>query len=230
MLDERLLQIAKLVRKDSFVCDVGTDHAFLPCFLVRENITAHCVACDINELPLKSAAENIARYGFQSKIQTILSNGLSNVPSHLAQDIVIAGMGGELIATILLASNYTRDSTKQFLLQPMTQVPYLRKTLCQNGFSIIKEIPVIMRNHYYTIIQVVYSGAKTTCSELFSVIGKIPEQNTAAALKYCKHEYSKIMLRIKGINSSKKAIETTNLLQLAEEINEVILNVQANQE
>lgn len=230
MLNERLLQIAKLVRKDSFVCDVGTDHAFLPCYLVQKNITTHCIACDINELPLKSASDRIAQFGFQSQIQTILSDGLTNVPSNLAQDIVIAGMGGELIASILLASNYTRDSEKQFLLQPMTQVPYLRKTLCENGFFIVQDIPIITRNHYYTIIQAVYSGNKTTCSEVFSILGKVPEQNTVAALEYCKHEYSKIMLRIQGISSAKKVIETTNLLQLAEKINEVISNVQSNQE
>jgi len=219
MLDIRLKTIAELVRKDSNVCDVGTDHAYLPCYLVKKGITNHCVACDINEQPLQSAKEHIAKYGFEDKIETILSDGLQNVPSSKAQDIVIAGMGGELISKIILACDFTRDKTKRLILQPMTNVPFLRDCLYQHGFEIIKEIPVIDKNQYYTVMHAEYIGVTIQKDELFLTLGKIPEQKTIDAQKYIKKQYDKTIKVADGLKkSTDNSEQAEHYYKLAQEI------------
>lgn len=204
MLDARLKTIADFVRKDSFVCDVGTDHAYLPCYLLQKGLTTHCVACDINELPLNQAKAHIAQFGLSKQIETILSDGLKNVPSNKAEDIIIAGMGGELILTILLAVDYTKDKSKRFILQPMTNVPFLRKNLYENGFEIIEERPIFDKKHCYTIMLVQYCGISKQQDELFLHLGKIPEQSSNEAQNYIMHQYEKVIKIATGLKSSNK--------------------------
>lgn len=202
MLDARLKAIADFVRKDSFMCDVGTDHAYLPCYLLQKGITTHCVACDINELPLNQARAHIAQFGFSKQIEIILSDGLQNVPSNKAEDIVIAGMGGELILKILLAVDYTKDKNKRFILQPMTNVPLLRRSLYENGFEIIEEKPVIDKKHCYTIMLVQYCGVSKQQDEVFLHLGKIPEQESNEARHYIMRQYEKMVKISTGLKNS----------------------------
>jgi len=225
MLDKRLMAIAGLVRKNSFVCDVGTDHAYLPCYLVKEGITSKCVACDINPMPLSKAQEHIKRFELENSIETILSNGLENVPENKADDIIIAGMGGELISRILLDSNYTRNTSKRFILQPMSQVNFLRDSLYKNGFKIDEEIPVIDKNHIYTVISASYVGEAEIKDEFFLSVGKIPLQKTIEAQLYIKAQYDKYIniangMKISGENKARAqqyydlAQQISNLIEL----------------
>jgi tRNA (adenine22-N1)-methyltransferase len=195
MLDKRLFAIASYVRKNSYVCDVGTDHAYLPCYLVKEGITQKCVACDINEMPLENAKQHIKEYGLENQIETILSDGLTNVPSHKAEDIIIAGMGGELIATILQGVDYTKDKSKRFILQPMTFVSFLREFLCKNGYEILEETPIIDGDKTYTVMSVQYTGTITEPTELFLTVGKIPNHHSDEARIYIERQLQK-QLRI----------------------------------
>ncbi len=223
MLDTRLKTISEFVRKDSFVCDVGTDHAYLPCYLLQKAITSHCVACDINEHPLNQARANIAQFGFTKQIKTILSDGLQNVPSEQAEDIIIAGMGGELILKILLAASYTKDKSKRLILQPMTNVPYLRKSLYENGFEIIEEKPVIDKNHCYTVMLVEYRGICLQIDDVCSHLGKIPEQKSQEAKQYIKRQYDKIIKIAMGLKmSSQNQDEADYYEHLAEQIKQYI--------
>lgn len=224
MLDARLKAIADFVRKDSFVCDVGTDHAYLPCYLLQKEITTKCVACDINEKPLKSAKEHIALYGFSNQIEIILSDGLTNVPSNKAEDIIIAGMGGELISKIILAVDYTKDKSKRFILQPMTNAPFLRESLYKNGFKISKEKAVIDENHFYTIMCVEYSGVIKNKDEVFLLLGKMPEQKTKSSNEYIKKQYEKIVKIANGLKISKNDNQKADYYQnLADEIEKYIV-------
>ena len=84
---------AKLCTGD-FVCDVGTDHGYLPCFMIKENMCKKALACDVAPMPLKSAEEHINREGLSDRIGTVLSDGLDNVHPEGITDVVMAGMGG----------------------------------------------------------------------------------------------------------------------------------------
>ena len=92
-LDSRLAAIASLVRKNSRLADIGTDHAYIPVYLVNEGVITEAIAADINEGPLRNADKNIMLYGLCDKITTLLSDGLVRLPENSADDIIIAGMG-----------------------------------------------------------------------------------------------------------------------------------------
>ncbi|MCL2634099.1 MAG: class I SAM-dependent methyltransferase [Oscillospiraceae bacterium] len=151
-LSPRLAAIAQLIRPGSIVCDVGTDHAFLPCYLAR-NGWQTIYATDINKNPLEIARQFIQKRGLADRITLIHSDGLLNVPQ--CDDIVIAGMGGETIAEIITACPFTNNNTR-FILQPMTKQDILRKELLSNNFDIINEIQVSEKNKTYTILYVRY--------------------------------------------------------------------------
>lgn len=97
MLDKRLKLCADMVSGEGIVCDVGTDHAYLPVELILSGKCEKVIASDINEHPLDAAARTIKKYGVSDKISLVLSDGLENVPLDGVSDIIIAGMGGETI-------------------------------------------------------------------------------------------------------------------------------------
>ena len=99
-LTERLKTISSMIR--GRVCaDIGTDHALLPCYLILSGKAKKCYACDIAVGPLERAKMNIEKYGLEDKIETVLYNGISPEIARLCDSIVIAGMGGNMIADIL---------------------------------------------------------------------------------------------------------------------------------
>lgn len=165
-LDERLSAAAEMVRSGKRICDVGTDHALLPCFL-WERGERELFACDINDGPLEAARVTAEKYG--ARITLIKSDGLKNVPP--CDDVIIAGMGGELIARIVTDCPFTTADT-HFILQPMTKHEILRKELYKSGFEIIEEKCAQASGKVYTIMLVRFSGEKTDINDSFAFFGK----------------------------------------------------------
>ncbi len=186
MLDKRLSACAGFV-KGSMVCDVGTDHGYLAAELLLSGKCSHVIASDINEKPLKSAHDTLEKLGLLSNASLILSDGLKNIPLDNITDIVIAGMGAELISNILSCGKNLHGIN--LILQPMTHAPYLRKWLAENGFLIKSEKAAAVGKHIYTIINAEYDGSAHSCSDVFSYIGKLdPSDETAAAYISCQSE------------------------------------------
>ena len=163
-LDKRLTAIAGLVRDGAVVCDVGTDHAYLPCYLSRLGKHRRIYACDLNEGPLEFARATIEKQKQELKSDVILlqSNGLQRVPppeNGQICDVIIAGMGGELIAEIIanMPPGFKNDDLR-LILQPMTKQQDLRQALLTTGYEIILEKEVSENNRIFTII---YSKEKT---------------------------------------------------------------------
>ena len=120
-LDNRLKLCSDFVRKGAKLADIGTDHAYLPVWLCRIGRCPSALAADINPEPLKRGEGTIIESGLSDRIETRLSDGLKEIRRDEADDIVIAGMGGELIAKILSECSFATDSSKHFILQPMTR-------------------------------------------------------------------------------------------------------------
>ena len=137
-LTARLQSVADQVPQGAVLADIGTDHAYLPVWLLLNGRIEHAIAADLREGPLNRARETAAQYGVSDKVSFYLCNGLADIASSEADTIAIAGMGGETIAAILEAAPWTKDG-KLLLLQPMTSFPDLRLWLQQNGYSIEKE-------------------------------------------------------------------------------------------
>lgn len=205
------------------MCDVGTDHGYLPCYLVKNQIAERAVAADVNEKPLQTAARTIAQYGLQDKVKTVLSDGLAQIGEAEADDIVIAGMGGELIARICASCPWLKGENKRLILQPMTCVPFLRKFLYQNGFEILAETPVFENGHCYTVMLCRFCGKTQEIDEVFSILGKIPQHQGEEAEKYIRHQKEKLMKIAQGMKASSScAAQAAQYLELAQQVAEYI--------
>lgn len=178
--DGRLSLCADMVRRGSRLADIGTDHGYLPIELCLSGRIPSALACDINPLPLRSAEENIARFGLSDIIQTRLSDGLAEVASGEADDIVIAGMGGELIRDIISAAPWVKDGSKRLILQPMTRHAELTKWLYENGFEILRQEAAFDEGKYYTALSARYTGAVKNCDLLTSIIGALDTESELA--------------------------------------------------
>ena len=144
--------------------DIGTDHAFLPIYLVKND--ADCaLASDINEGPCERARTNIREHRLQDKITVRCVPGLSGIEEFLPDCVIICGMGGEMIASILDESPYPMTSRCTLVLQPMTMQDALRKYLAENGYEILAETVVFDAGKYYQLIKARYDGKMRTFTD-----------------------------------------------------------------
>ena len=155
-LSKRLSATAALVKSGAVVADVGTDHGYIPVFLVKNGISPRALALDINEGPLNSCKELVRAECLEDRIITRLSNGLDNVDKSECDTIIIAGMGGELIADILSRHSWIKE--KHIILQPMTHPELARKFLFDNGFEIQNDIIVCDKKHHYSVFDAVFTN------------------------------------------------------------------------
>ena len=147
----RLLTAVPYLSEGGRVIDVGTDHAYLPIYLVREGIVSSALACDINFGPIESARANILAAGLADKISTMQTDGLHGTETYNPDHIMIFGMGGELIARILEEAPWTQQAHIDLVLQPMSRANTLRKWLTEHGFAILGETISYEDKYYQTI-------------------------------------------------------------------------------
>ena len=139
-LSKRLSAVAAYVQKGSRLADVGSDHAYLPLFLVENSTIDFAVAGEVVQGPYQSALKNVAQAGQLEQIQVRLANGLSAIESSDQIDtITIAGMGGRLIADILEADLAKLAGVQRLILQPNNREDELRIWLQEQGFQIVAE-------------------------------------------------------------------------------------------
>lgn len=169
-LGARLSAVADSVREGVTLYDIGTDHAYLPIFLVDSGRIDHAYACDVASGPLSSAERSVTAAGLSDRITTVLSDGLSAVELIYPCDIVIAGMGGELIASIIDAKPEVRHPDVRLILQPMTKPEHLREYLAAGGFEIIAE-DLAEEGKIYQITVCRYTGVPYKISRAEAVIG-----------------------------------------------------------
>ncbi len=201
-LDNRLMTCASMVRKGTKLVDVGTDHAYLPIRLAAEGWIDTAVACDIRVGPLENAKSNIVRFGVEDKVSAVLSDGLDAIVPECAFDIVIAGMGGELIAEIIRRTAWVYDGSRRLILQPMTRAYVLRKFLCENGFCIVEEKACCSGKKCYSVMQCVYDGVKRVCDDRMAYIGTLSAKTSPEAEQYIKMTAFKLRRKVSGLLQS----------------------------
>ena len=171
-LDRRLTAAADFVRPGAVFADIGTDHAYLPVFLAEKGRIKRAVAADINRGPIERAAVNIFSSGYSKIISTKQTDGLTGLDGMGITDIAICGMGGELIAKIIDAAEFTKDKSIRLILQPMTKAEVLRAYLSQNGFKIVGEA-LAKEDKVYQIICAEYTGENGTYTDAELYLGRI---------------------------------------------------------
>jgi len=168
VLTPRLALAASFVPQGATIIDVGTDHAYLPVYLLQSGKCDRAVAADINAEPLERARQNVAKYGLSDRISLILCDGLAKMDASMCDTVVIAGMGGETIAGILEAAPWTKQKT--LILQPMTNAARLRRFLRESGYTILDEATAAEEKHLYTVMKV--SGGVCTDDEVYDHISR----------------------------------------------------------
>ncbi len=193
-LDARLKMAADEVRQGKRVVDIGTDHAYLPAYLIENSICPSAIAADIGKGPLENARKVVgASKDLSEKIELRLSDGLKEIKSHEAEDIVIAGMGGILISEILSAAPWVKDEEKRLVLQPMSHAEDVRKYLCENGFEIIKEKACTDGRHNYIIIVAEFRNKENDKNEAFYYKGLIQSDKSEDAQRYHKSRMASLV-------------------------------------
>lgn len=215
-LDNRLAVCAQLVRSGTKLADIGTDHAYLPVWLARNGKISSAIAADINPQPLERGLENIRRYSAEGTVTTRLSNGLQNIKPDEADDIVIAGMGAELIIDIVSKAEWLKNGDKRLILQPMTRAYMLRRYLHENGFEIKAEIACEQNGKVYSVIMSEYSGSPIIAEEFEEYIGKL-DMNLPISKKYGLQVLKKLADRREGLNHTGK--DTSSIDKIIHELN-----------
>ena len=154
-LSRRLQTVASFVSPGSRIVDVGTDHGYIPIYLVQNAAAVHAIAMDIKKGPLDRAKAHIAQFHLEEQIETRLSDGLKELKPGEGDTVILAGMGGALTVRILQEGHLALNQIKEIILSPQSELDRVRKFLQANGFVIVKESMVCEENKYYTVMKAV---------------------------------------------------------------------------
>lgn len=192
------------------IADIGTDHSYIPIYMIENSLADYFIAADIRKGPVSIAKENIIKHNLSDKIETRLGSGLSVLKKGEADTIIIAGMGGQLISEIIDADIDIAKSAK-LTLQPMNAQYELRKYLIKNGFKILNEDIAIEGFKVYNILNAEYTRQEEFKSDIEYHLPKyLTNHKYYKELYNKKHrEFSKV---IHGLENSKNT--DTKKLQL----------------
>ena len=157
-LSKRLQAVADLVSPGMRLADIGTDHAYIPIYLMENEKIPQAIAMDINKGPLERAEEHIKAHGLEHQIQTRLSDGMAKLQAGEADCAVIAGMGGALMIKILEEGRETAFQLQELVLQPQSELEKFRIYLLENGYRVLAENMVYEDGKYYPMMKVKPGG------------------------------------------------------------------------
>lgn len=208
-LDNRLKRITDFIPSDSYILDVGCDHALLDIYLALNRNNVKLIASDINENPLKIAKENIKKYNLEDEITLEKADGVSKINDEV-DTVVIAGMGSSTINNIINKDLEKLKNIKKIIISSHTSSFELRENMNKKGFKIIDEAVVFDKGKYYEII--VYSNGYEKLSKLDMKYGPIISKRKDEITKaYFNERYLKLIEIYKKIpNGNKKLKDDLN--------------------
>jgi len=172
-LSIRLKAIASMIEECDSAIDVGTDHGYVPIYLVKKSIIKKAIASDINRGPVEKAKNNIVINNTQGQISCRLGSGLSTVKKGEVEIAIIAGMGGNLIRDIIDADLDVVKELKYLVLQPVQNAEVLREYLYNTGYDILDEEICYDDGKFYEIIKVRYNTKSVSLDSIYYEISKI---------------------------------------------------------
>lgn len=211
MISNRLISISKYTKGYNLLLDVGSDHGLLPIYAIKNNYVSSAISSDINYKPLIKAKENFNKYNLD--IETIIYDG---IPETNADCIVIAGMGSELIISILEKTLSNAKNLKRLILCPNTDY-YMLRCYLNHKFKIVNEEVIYDKNHFYEVIVLENGTSNYTDKELYFGPILLKERKELFIKKLNKDlfNYKKI---VDGITDIKKQNEIKKEIEMIEEI------------
>ena len=217
-LQPRLALLARLVPEGCHLTDVGTDHGYLPVSLLQQGRITAAIASDIGAEPLEHARRTAAQYG-AAGIDFRLCPGLFAIAPEETDVIVIAGMGGETIMTILQDAPWTKDGRHTLLLQPMTKTADLRRWMADNGYTFTDEHLVEDKGRLYPVLTVT-GGKHRALTEAEALCGVLLADDPLYAAYLTEH-ITKLRRSAEGLRRSSApdaAAQAARMDALAEEL------------
>ncbi len=203
-LDARLSAAADLVRSGVRFADVGTDHAYLPAYLLLNGKIEYAVCSDLRQGPLKNAEETVKKYGLEDKVELRLSDGLDAYSKGEVNEIAVAGMGGILISDFIERTDWLKAPDIHLILQPMTHAEKLRETLYRNGFYIDRETAVKDADKLYLLISAYYNGKPRKASTQECVIGELKNNKDSVSREYFESLLKKYSVKLEMLKKANK--------------------------
>ena len=209
-LSKRLYAVAGLVTEGASVADIGTDHGYVPIYLVERGIASKVIALDVNQGPLNRARMHIVGHGLGNRIETRLSDGLAMIRPGEVDTVIASGMGGPLTIRILQEGKEVADQLNALILQPQSEICRVRRFLTENGYRIEQEDMVLEDGKYYPVMRVVH-GTKEPYEEWEYLYGKrLLEARHPVLLEFLKRELhikESILEQLAGRSGSESARE-----------------------
>ncbi len=220
-ISKRLQAVAAMVTKGRRLADIGTDHGYIPIYLLENHKISGAIAMDINKGPLERAKQNITAYGYDDVVETRLSDGLSRLSPGEADSLLMAGMGGKLMIRILEDGKATAQAAEELILQPQSHVADVRRYLHASGYQIAAENMLIDEGKFYVMMKAVH-GQEHYEEEVFYLYGKclLQEQNQTL-LKFLEKEASVKQSIYENLAGSDSVAGQQKALILKEELEQI---------
>lgn len=215
-VSKRIEFILENLDKVNTIADIGTDHGYVPLVALRRGICSKAIACDINKDPLDKARLNAILEGMGDELEFRLGGGLSPLKDNEVEEVIIAGMGGNLIRDILEDDISKVSNLDVLVLQPAQNPEVLREYLYKNNYEILKEDLCYDEGIFYELFKV--KRAEGNATELDSIYYEISpillrqkHPLMKSYLEFKIKEYSKILTFITeatvSANARRKDIE-----------------------
>ena len=213
-LQPRLKRLAELVQEDARLADIGTDHGYIPVHLLQTGRITSAIATNIGAEPLQHARRTAAEYGLSECMDFRLCDGLAGITPEEADCILIAGMGGETIISILEGAVWLRGGEHRLLLQPQSRQELLRTWLTEHGFCILREHLVLDKGTIYNILMV-EAGESARLSEVERV-GGVGLEDDPLYGDYLDWQMKKLQQTVSGLRRSRDAAAPAKAAELEE--------------
>ena len=224
-LSDRLKMVASQVLPCDLMVDVGTDHAYVPIYLYKQNIIKQAIAADISRGSCDKAMKNIDYYRCEDYIDTRCGDGLAVVNDNENPDcVVIAGMGGMLTIDVLESNKRVVNGLKRLVVQPQRNIDRVRRYLHNIGYKIINENMLFEDGKYYNVITAEH-GEDDNYSDMDYYFGKLLIEQKSNVLKsYITFEKNKLEIVALSLYDKdsedirKRKEEIKNTLMIYEEV------------
>ncbi|GGA68544.1 tRNA (adenine(22)-N(1))-methyltransferase [Ornithinibacillus halotolerans] len=211
-LSKRLLKVASYLPKGANFADIGSDHAYLACYVCQQDSSAQAIAGEVNKGPLSSALETINKYGLNDVIDARLGDGLAVLQPNEVNQLVIAGMGGALIRSILENGKEKLGNVELIVAQPNVDEKNVRTWYVVNGFKIADEVILEENGHIYEIIVGVRTSDKYQLTEQELLFGPfLLQKKDRLFLEKWKQEKEKLQRVIEQMKQAK--VRDTNKIK-----------------
>lgn len=216
-LSPRLAAAAAFVRQGNRAVDVGCDHGYLAAWLVVSNSCPQVIATDINTKPLEKAKELFKRLGIDDRCRALQTFGLDGIDPVMADDVIIAGLGGDAIIEIINRALWLKNSQKRLILCPTTRASRLRRWLYAQGFYLVSETAVIDGHFCYSVMHVAFCGRSCILAPGQAEIG-ILQPNSDASKMYIERERKRAQRLFDSGASEEKRLVAQQTLKFIDKV------------